>query len=191
MLKAYLATHNISIYSISKSSGISYSTLNDIVNCKVEIANVKAGIVYSLATILGISMDTLFELCKSDIIVRSERYDIDGFVSRKNKKYYLHFEYKHKKSGIVINGLLLDITDGSLQGSLEKSWTILDGERGMLKGNRNQFSTESINEVFASRLHKMQGFDAYTEYKLIKIHGQDIIISVGKVAGNEESGEEL
>ena len=97
MLKAYLAAHNISIYSISKSSGISYSTLNDIVNCKVEIANVKAGIVYSLAKILGISMDTLFELCKSDIIVRSERYNIDGFVSRKNKKYYLRFEYKHKE----------------------------------------------------------------------------------------------
>ena len=63
--------------------------------------------------------------------------------------------------------------NGSLQGSLEKSWTILDGERGMLKGNRDQFSAESINEVFASRLHKMQGFDAYTEYKLIKIHGRD------------------
>lgn len=63
--------------------------------------------------------------------------------------------------------------NGSLQGSLEKSWTILHGERGLIKGNRDQFSTESINEVIASKLHSMQGSDAYTEYKLIKIHGRE------------------
>lgn len=63
--------------------------------------------------------------------------------------------------------------NGSLQGSLEKSWTILHGERGLLKGNRDQFSTESINEVIASKLHSMQGFDAYTEYRLIKINGRE------------------
>ncbi len=97
MLKEYLNTHNISIYSISKSSGISYSTLNDIVNCKVEIANVKAGIIHSLAKTLGISMDALFELCKNDIVVRSESYDVYGFVEKKNKKYYLRFEYKNKE----------------------------------------------------------------------------------------------
>lgn len=63
--------------------------------------------------------------------------------------------------------------NGSLQGSLEKSWTILDGKRGMIKGNRDQFSTESINEVIASKLYELQGFDAYAEYKLIKIHGRE------------------
>lgn len=97
MLKMYLTTHDISIYSLSKSSGISYSTLNDIVNCKVDIANVKAGILYTLAKTLGISMDQLYELCKEDIVVRSERYKIDGFVNKKNKKYYLSFEYNHKE----------------------------------------------------------------------------------------------
>ena len=96
MLKTYLTTHNISIYSVSKSSGISYSTLNDIVNCKVEIENVKAGILHVLAMTLGISMDDLYELCRDDIIVHSERYRVDGFVSKKNKKYYLNFEYNHQ-----------------------------------------------------------------------------------------------
>ena len=71
------------------------------------------------------------------------------------------------------NGVPHYTPNGSLQGSLEKSWTILNGERGMLKGNRDQFSTESINEVIASKLHEMQGFDAYTEYKLIKINGRE------------------
>ena len=99
MLKDYLSTHNISIYSLSKRSGISYSTLNDIVNCKVEIANVKSGILYSLAKVLEISMDELFVLCKHEIIVQSERFHINGFVEKKNKKYYLHFAHKHKESG--------------------------------------------------------------------------------------------
>lgn len=62
--------------------------------------------------------------------------------------------------------------NGSLQGTLEKSWTILDGERGLLKGNRDNISSESINEVIASKLHEMQGFDNYTKYKLIKINGR-------------------
>ena len=97
MLKEYIKTNNVSIYSISKRSGIPYSTLNDIVNCKVEIENVKAGIVYALAKTLQISMDWLYELCRNDIIVRSEKYNIDGFVSKKNKKFYLCFEYDHKE----------------------------------------------------------------------------------------------
>lgn len=97
MLKAYLIQNNLSIYHISKSSQISYSTLNDIVNGKVEIANVKAGILYSLAKALGISMDILYELCKDDIFVRSEKYNIDGLVRKRNKKYYLCFNYNHKE----------------------------------------------------------------------------------------------
>lgn len=62
--------------------------------------------------------------------------------------------------------------NGSLQGTLEKSWTILNGERGLLKGNRDNLSSESINEVIASKLHEMQGFDNYVKYKLIKINGR-------------------
>lgn len=92
-----MTTHNISIYSISGISGISYSTLNDIANGKVEIANVKAGILYALSKAMDISMEQLYELCRDDIIVSSERYKINGCVSRKNKKYYLCFEYNHKK----------------------------------------------------------------------------------------------
>lgn len=62
--------------------------------------------------------------------------------------------------------------NGSLQGTLEKSWTILNGERGLLKGNRDNLSSESINEVIASKLHQMQEFENYIEYKLIKINGR-------------------
>lgn len=63
--------------------------------------------------------------------------------------------------------------NGSLQGSLGKCWTIRNNKRGMIKGNRDNLSAESFNEVLASKLHEMQGFDNYISYKLIEIHGKD------------------
>lgn len=61
--------------------------------------------------------------------------------------------------------------NGSLQGTLEKCWTIRDGKRGMIKGNRDSLSAESFNEVIATKLHELQGFSNYTTYKLLEIHG--------------------
>ena len=63
--------------------------------------------------------------------------------------------------------------NGSLQGTLEKCWTIRKGERGMIKGNRTASSEESINEAIASHLHELQGFPAYTPYELLEIHGRE------------------
>ena len=65
---------------------------------------------------------------------------------------------------IMMGEMESDIQDGmphftpncSLQGTLEKSWVIINGERGLLKGNRDNYSSESINEVIASRLHELQ-----------------------------------
>lgn len=63
--------------------------------------------------------------------------------------------------------------NSSLQGTLGKCWTIRNGKRGMIKGNRDYFSAESFNEVFATKMHELQQFDNYTPYKLIEIHGQE------------------
>lgn len=62
--------------------------------------------------------------------------------------------------------------NSSLQGALEKCWTIRNGKRGMIKGNRGPMSAESINEIIASKLHELQGFHNYTTYKLVEIHGK-------------------
>ena len=62
--------------------------------------------------------------------------------------------------------------NSSLQGNLEKCWTIRNGRRGMIKGNHGSLSAESFNEVIAGRLHELQGFRNYTPYKLIEIHGR-------------------
>ena len=56
------------------------------------------------------------------------------------------------------------------QGELQKKWCIhTDGRRFMVKGNHSASFQQSINEVFATSLHKQQGFSHYTPYILTDI----------------------
>ncbi|MBO5069868.1 MAG: hypothetical protein J6C37_05850 [Roseburia sp.] len=59
--------------------------------------------------------------------------------------------------------------NSSLQGRLEKSWMIKDEKRILVKGNHDKYSSESINEVIAARIHELQGYDNYTKYGLVRI----------------------
>ena len=59
--------------------------------------------------------------------------------------------------------------NSTLQGDLEKSWQIRNGKRILIKGNSDRYSAESLNEVFACKLHQLQGFENYTLYRLLKI----------------------
>ena len=63
--------------------------------------------------------------------------------------------------------------NSSLRGELEKSWVIRNGRRVLIKGNHGSSSSESINEVIASEMHKKQKYDNYTKYKLIRIKGKE------------------
>ena len=85
----------MSIYKLSGISGIPYSTLNDIVNHKVDIANIRAGIIFKLANVLNISMDELYELCTNQITIYLEDYATKGTVNIKNKKYMMEFQYQN------------------------------------------------------------------------------------------------
>ena len=62
--------------------------------------------------------------------------------------------------------------NSSLQGDIEKTWTIINNERSLIKGNHTKYSSESINEVIASRIHKDQKYDNYLNYELLKIKGK-------------------
>lgn len=63
--------------------------------------------------------------------------------------------------------------NSSLQGGLEKKWIIINGKRYLVKGNYDNTSSESINEVIATMIHEKQGFTNYTPYKLIKVKKRD------------------
>lgn len=94
MLKDYLKEHNVSIYALAKSSGVPYSTLNDLCNGKVVIENCKAGIVKKLADSLEITMDALYELAEPDKrIVHVAEYNKDAEIKVRNKRYKASFEY--------------------------------------------------------------------------------------------------
>ena len=97
MLKEFLQQKDLSIYKLAGISGIPYSTLNDIVNHKVDIANIRAGIIFKLANVLNISMDELYELCTNQITIYLEDYATKGTVNIKNKKYMMEFQYQNKE----------------------------------------------------------------------------------------------
>ena len=56
------------------------------------------------------------------------------------------------------------------QGELQKKWCIAgDGRRYMIKGNYGDSYQQSLNEIFATRLHEQQGFGNHTEYMPVKV----------------------
>lgn len=56
------------------------------------------------------------------------------------------------------------------QGEVQKKWCIdQDGQRYMVKGNYGNSYQQSINEVFATQIHKSLGFMEYTPYYFAKI----------------------
>ena len=86
-----LAQQNKSKYSLSKSSGIPYTTLNDICNGKTSLGKCSAETVYRLAKELHVPMEKLlessmekrcsFELFKSNVCHRLKRLGDIGFLA--------------------------------------------------------------------------------------------------------------
>ena len=64
MLKDYLNEKKLSMYKVSKEGGIPYSTLNDLVNGRVEIENCKVSLLLQLANYLGLSLDEIYAVTK-------------------------------------------------------------------------------------------------------------------------------
>lgn len=56
------------------------------------------------------------------------------------------------------------------QGELQKKWCIAaDGRRYLIKGNYGESYQQSLNEIFATKLHEQQGFGNYTSYRLVRL----------------------
>ncbi len=89
----------------------------------------------------------------------------NGFANEVELEQFRMDDTSHKYSQYVPNS--------SLQGQLDKKWIINDGKRYLIKGNRDETSTESINEVIATYLHESQGYDNYTPYELVRVKGKE------------------
>ena len=56
------------------------------------------------------------------------------------------------------------------QGELQKKWCIdANGRRFLVKGNWGESYQQSLNEIFASRIHQLQGWSLYVPYHLCDI----------------------
>lgn len=71
------------------------------------------------------------------------------------------------------------------QGEVQKKWCIdKDGRRYMVKGNYGTSYQQSINEVFATQIHKSLGFSEYTPYYFTRISLQNNISGLGCMSYN-------
>ena len=97
MLKDYLTEHQMSMYRLASESGIPYSTVNDLVNGRIEIEQCRAGILKRLAEALSITMDELYDLCNTELSVFSEKHKTEVRIRVKNKTYYAVFADRGKQ----------------------------------------------------------------------------------------------
>lgn len=89
MLKDYLSKRNISIYELSKKSGVKYSTLNELVNNITNIDNCTIRTGMLIAKALNISMEELYDIC----VVRLELSD-DTNIFRSNVSHRIVRDWK-------------------------------------------------------------------------------------------------
>lgn len=65
-------------------------------------------------------------------------------------------------------------TSTSVSGDLQKKWMISrSGKRVLVKGNYGNGNQQSVNEVFASLMHKKQSKQPYVQYRLCKIQTRE------------------
>ena len=113
---------------------------------------------------LGLSLTDYFWIKPVDSNLKWE--DVNLF-DNPFKEHIIHFENEKDDDE---TGVPHYSPNGSLQGQIEKTWAIMnDNDRVLIKGNRSNLSSESINEIIATEIHKLQGYDNYTPYHLIKI----------------------
>lgn len=111
---------------------------------------------------LGLSLTDCYWVkpIDSDIMWKDVNFYTNSF-----KDDTLKFSTDEKKENIYT-------PNSSLGGNIEKTWSVKNQDRYLIKGNRTEKSSESINEVIASEIHKKQEFSNYAAYELLKIEGK-------------------
>ncbi len=88
-IKEYIKNKNLRISEISRSSGIPYTTVSEIVNGKLDIDRVQVGTALKIASACGVEFNELYEMCKDTSSL--PKID-DGLIRIKNKSYYLAYD---------------------------------------------------------------------------------------------------
>ena len=108
MLIDYLADNNISIYSLSKDSGIAYSTLHNIATGKQHIEQSSVSHLKRISDCLAISMEKCYEICrvytandfesfKSNVCHEVKRKGDLGFIGYMIKSDDIMFNWENER----------------------------------------------------------------------------------------------
>ena len=103
-------------------------------------------------------------------------YPIDTSITWKKVNLYknpFRPEQFELSSGDLSNSVPAYSANSTLQGDIEKTWVIINGIRTLIKGNTSDLSSESLNEILASEIYHLQGYDNYTSYELVHIKGKE------------------
>lgn len=90
-----------------------------------------------------------------DLLTDSGRIDADGHISKFSPS-------------------------SSVNGEMKKKWVIQDDIRYLLKVNASHYGQQSVNEVIASNMHELMGWENYVPYQMdkIMIEGQEVSCSL-------------
>lgn len=110
MLKEFLKEQHISIYKLAKLSNVPYSTVNDLVNYKLSVENIRAGQLKSMADVLCVDLGTLYDMCVFRKSIYSKKYKISAKIEINQKKYCLSYIRNGKEYYCEILPVKNDVT---------------------------------------------------------------------------------
>lgn len=88
-IKDYIKSKHLRISEISRSSNIPYTTVNEIINGKIDIDRVQVGTALKIAAACGLEFNELYAMCKDTSTLPKIE---DGLIRIKNKSYYLAYD---------------------------------------------------------------------------------------------------
>lgn len=91
-------------------------------------------------------------------------------VSFHGNSFKEDLDFSHRPNSMGSAAVSSFTPSASLGGDLDKKWIRRTGRIFLVKGNMpgNSFQ-QSLNEVFASSVHRMQGFGNHVDYELVKM----------------------
>ncbi len=98
-LKAYLKQHSIKISDISREYSIPYTTVNEIINGKIDIDRVQIGTGLQIAKACHLPFDDFYDMCKRSYALPNI---LNGKIVKKNKAYYLQYTIDNTNGEIYL-----------------------------------------------------------------------------------------
>ena len=96
-LKDYLSANELSIYALSKQSGVPYSTLNDLANGKVTADNCKVRAIRRLAEALGLTMEEVCAMCEGETRCVLTESGVAADITVRGKSFYVTFTHEGRR----------------------------------------------------------------------------------------------